>query len=245
MNKLKIEYCVAVAIFVIATAFCGCKGKDDDIIALDEVNAEDESLLENQLSENASSGTGMENGEKGRDEELPPNGDFAEKELCVYVCGAVDRPGVYKLSGDIRMIDAITAAGGMKEGAGVQYLNLASKVTDGQKIYVPTTVEIEEAFAAGDETAYSVVNISSDSALGIAGDNLQSGAGTDAEGRVNLNTADKATLMTLPGIGESKADKIIKYREENGGFSSTEDLMLISGIKEGLYNKVKDKIFVK
>ena len=59
---------------------------------------------------------------------------------------------------------------------------------------------------------------------------------------VNINQASKEELMTLPGIGESKADKIIAYREENGRFSTPEGIMEISGIKDGLYNKIKDKI---
>ena len=240
MNKRKIKYLSAVAVFLIATAFGGCKGSEDDIIALDEVNLDDDSQLKESLYEEGST----ESAASPKEVDEKTKSDIDDEILCVYVCGAVDNPGVYNLSGDIRMIDAIKAAGGMKEDAGAKYLNLASKVTDGQKIYVPTTVEVEEAFAQGEDATYSIVEISAD---GVAfGDDIESGTdSTDEQGRINLNTADKTELMTLPGIGESKADKIIEYRDKNGGFSSTEDLMLISGIKEGLYNKVKDKIFVK
>lgn len=217
MKINKIKYYSAVVILLIATAFGGCTGKKDDIIVLDEAVINADSLLEDSLRES----DGLQ--ENQSSEQTDPN------IMCVYVCGAVDSPGVYMLSGDIRVIDAITAAGGMREDAGEKYINLASKVCDGEKIYVPTTVEIEEAFAAGDETLYSIVNVSKE----------------DSSELININSADKDQLMTLPGIGASKADKIIEYREKNGGFKSTEDLMLISGIKQGLYNKVKDKIVAK
>ena len=62
--------------------------------------------------------------------------------------------------------------------------------------------------------------------------------------QVNINTASKEELMTLPGIGESKAEKIITYRNENGPFSSIEGIMQISGIKDGMFNKIKDRICV-
>lgn len=217
MNTNTIKYCFAVAIIFIATAFGGCTGKNDDIIVIDENLTNENSLLIDSLRESDSSCK-----EQTSEEAVPDK-------MCVYVCGAVDSPGVYMLSGDIRVIDAITAAGGMREDAGEKYINLASKVCDGQKIYVPTIVEAQEAFASVGDTVYSMESVTSD----------------DSKGLVNINSADREQLMTLPGIGQSKADKIIEYREKNGGFKSTEDLMLISGIKEGLYNKVKDKIVAK
>lgn len=261
MNKIKIKYCVAVAVVMIATAFSGCSG-DEEIISLDEARLDEDSLLTRSLYDdggvagNATSGDSLGGASNGV--ENSASGDFVsstsvkaadEESICIYVCGAVVNPGVYKLSGDIRMIDAIDAAGGMKEDAGSQYLNLASRVSDGVKIYVPTQTEVEEAFASGDDEVYSVVTLSPDGVFVTSDDALTSDASQTGDsssgGLVNLNTATRESLMTLPGIGESKADKIIEYRKTNGGFSTTEDLMLISGIKEGLYNKVKDSICVK
>lgn len=237
MNKDKMKYCFAVAIVVIATAFCGCEGSKDDIIALDEVSIDEESLLKESIANKD-----LEQADASKEETV------SKDEICVYVCGAVDSPGVYRLSGDVRMTDAIDAAGGMNEDAGAQYLNLASRVSDGAKIYVPTTEEVEEAFAEGGGGAYSVVTVTADGITsltdGESGQSPDSGS-SDQSGLININTAGKEELMTLPGIGESKAEKIIAYRDENGGFSQTEDLMLISGIKEGLFNKVKDYICVK
>ncbi len=135
----------------------------------------------------------------------------------VYVCGEVAMPGVYELPEGSRITDAIEAAGGMLETAAGTYLNLAETVKDGQKIEVPS----EEAAEA-----------------------LTQAAAALASGIVNLNQATKEELMTLPGIGESKAKDIISYREEHGGFQKPEDLMNISGIKEAVYNKIKDQITI-
>lgn len=136
-----------------------------------------------------------------------------EAQLLVYVCGAVQEPGVVALGEDSRVIDAILLAGGMTEEASQTYVNLAAKLTDGEKIYVPTKAEVAVWEAA---------------------------EATDT--KVNINTADKETLCTLPGIGESKAEDIIAYREANGSFKSLEDLMKVSGIKESLFEKIADKI---
>ena len=103
--------------------------------------------------------------------------------------------------------------------------------------------------AAGAQLYGSEVNITSNSPgihsgsedVAMSGEGSQNGTG----GKVNINSADRQTLMTLPGIGQSKADKIIAYREANGGFSSIEDIMLVGGIKEGMFNKIKESICVR
>ena len=129
------------------------------------------------------------------------------------------------------------------DDAGYEYLNLAALLSDGEKVYIPTKKEVEDAIAAGDGLYTSTVNITSNSP-GIRSADGGSEDGS-SDGKVNINSADRQTLMTLPGIGASKADKIIAYREANGGFSSIEDIMLVGGIKEGLFNKVKDSICVR
>ncbi len=136
----------------------------------------------------------------------------------VYVCGEVASPGVYELPEGSRITDAVEAAGGMTQDAAGTYLNLAQLVSDGQKIEVPSA-----------EEAKTLTEAAADSASGV----------------VNLNRATEAELMTLPGIGESKAKEIIRYRESKGGFQKPEDLMNISGIKEGVYNKIKDQITIE
>ena len=149
-----------------------------------------------------------------------------KKEL--HVCGQVAAPGVFELPSGSRVCDAIEAAGGMTEDASPEYWNLAGEVSDGEMIYVPTTEEAEEL---GREDRNS-------------GEAQTTAEGVTSDGRINLNTASKDQLMTIPGVGESKADSIIAYRQEQGMFQSTEDVMNISGIKEGMYAKIKDYISV-
>lgn len=139
-----------------------------------------------------------------------------KKEIRVYVCGAVVSPGVVSLPEDSRAEDALAAAGGFAENAWREYVNLAERVQDGEKLYFPTLEETE-----------SLSLQESDSGL------------------VNINTADAAALCTLPGIGESRANDIIAYREANGSFESCEDIMNVTGIKTSVYNKIKDKITVR
>lgn len=141
-------------------------------------------------------------------------------ECYVYICGAVVHPGVYQLASGSRIYEAVAMAGGLTEDASADSINQAEEVTDGQMIKILT---IEEAQMTVSQTEVKEEG---------------------AEGKVNLNTADASQLMTLPGIGASKAESIIAYREEQGGFTSVEELMNIAGIKEGVYSKIKDKITV-
>ena len=145
----------------------------------------------------------------------------------VYICGEVIKPGVYELSGDSRIYEAVDAAGGFTENAARECVNLASKVSDGMQI---TIYNREEA-----------ASLLADSAP--VGENAGK-SGTSGSGLVNLNTATKEELMTLKGIGESKAEDIIRYREKSGGFKKIEDIMKISGIKENGFQKIKDSITV-
>lgn len=152
----------------------------------------------------------------------------AETEVYVDVDGAVASPGVYRLKDGARVSQAIDAAGGLTAEADVTGLNRASKVTDGQKIYVPTVGEQQAALAAG----------------GVEGGAAAaSGAGVSS-GLVNINTASAAELQTLSGIGPSMAQSIIDERTQNGAFASVDDLMRVSGIGEKKLAKIKDCICV-
>lgn len=145
--------------------------------------------------------------------------------LAVYVCGAVLCPDVYYLEAGSIKQQALLAAGGFAEGAATEYVNLAEPIADGEKLYFPYADEIERTdifdSAAGDSRKHD-----------------------EGEGKINLNTATREELMTLSGIGGSKADAIIRYRDEHGPFQSVEELMQVSGIKEGTYNSVKDYVIV-
>lgn len=151
--------------------------------------------------------------------------------ICVYVCGAVKKPGVYTLSDGCRVCDAIEAAGGFKKNASTDFWNQAEYVTDGQMIDVPTRDE------AGQEDAEAKVEKASEKSAQGAGDGTPS-----ADGKIDINSATREQLMQIPGVGESRADSIIRYRETTGRFSKIEDIMNVTGIKEGLFAKMKDYI---
>ncbi|MEG1505680.1 MAG: helix-hairpin-helix domain-containing protein [Lachnospiraceae bacterium] len=146
------------------------------------------------------------------------------KTIMVDVCGAVNIPGVYELPMGSRLFEAVKKAGGMTEVAASAYLNQAVVLKDGEQIYVPTTEEAVKNEAPSEE--------------GLQGD-------TGKSGQVNLNTASKEELMTLTGIGEAKAESIIAYRKEHGGFQTTDELKQIPGIKDAIFNKMKEQITIK
>ncbi|MBQ1326778.1 MAG: helix-hairpin-helix domain-containing protein [Eubacterium sp.] len=152
----------------------------------------------------------------------------SEETVVVYICGAVVSEGVYTLSYGSRVVDVLDMAGGYKEDAAKGYVNLAEPLSDGDKIYIPFQDEVDDE-----------KNISQK----IKGKDDIYGSG-DGDRLVNINKATRDELMTLPGIGGSKADDIISYREEHGKFSKIEDLMNISGIKTGVFNKIKDMITI-
>ena len=153
---------------------------------------------------------------------MEASGRTAEEQICIYVCGAVVTPGVYEFIPGARVAEAIMAAGGMTEEAAETYWNQAAVLEDGQKIYVPTKEEAAEE--AESQSRGQII---------------------EQENKINLNTASKEQLMTLSGVGSSRADAIIAYRREYGGFGSIEDIMKIEGIKEGVFKKMKDKITVE
>lgn len=143
--------------------------------------------------------------------------------IYVDVCGAVKYPGVYELPKEARVFEAVELAGGMLEEAYANALNRAEKLIDGQKLYVPTWEEWENGSFSGD---------------------IQE-ASSQEDGLVNINTADAAKLCELPGIGETRAQAIVQYREEHGNFGSIEEIQNVSGIKSGVYSKIKDFIKVQ
>lgn len=143
----------------------------------------------------------------------------------VQVAGAVRAPGVYELPAGSRVFEAVQKAGGMTDEAAPESLNQAQEVSDGQMIVLYTYKEWEQMQQAGS------------SSEGVS----QADAG---DGRVNINTAAIEELCTISGIGQSRAESIVAYREQNGAFESIEDIMKVSGIKDGLFQKIKDKIKV-
>ena len=140
--------------------------------------------------------------------------DESPAEICVYVCGAVNAPGVYTLPAGSRVYEAVRMAGGLSDEADERAVNQAEVLTDGRQVTIPTKAEVlkEEEGASG--------------------------------GPVNINTAGVSELMRLSGVGESRAKDIIAYRKEHGAFSVPEDIMKVPGIKEAVFEKIKDDITV-
>ena len=139
---------------------------------------------------------------------------------------------------DSRVFQAIEKAGGLRKEAAGEYVNRAQALSDGQQIYIPTREEAEaHALSIPSEEA----GTHTDEPPGFAASSANGTKGA----KINLNTADVPALITLNGIGESKAQAILAYREEHGGFSSIEELMNVQGIKEGTFTKIKDNIVVE
>lgn len=193
----------------------------------DSAEKQADSPIDGALTTQTQTGTGTDD---PADERHEQTGQPAM--VAVYVCGAVKNAGVYYVSSEAIKETAVRMAGGFDEQADVNYVNLAEPVTAGEQIYIPTVDETAEiAFPQGGQT---------ESTVGSSGLSEAS----QPDDRVNINTAGKDELMTLPGIGENKAEAIIAYREAQGKFQSTEELMNIRGIKEGVYNKIKNLIIV-
>ena len=174
--------------------------------------------------------------------ELSDASSEEEKTLVVHICGAVSAPGVYELPAGSRIIDAVEAGGGFLPEADEACCNLAEEIVDGCQIYIMTKTE---SCADGQTEKKAGIQTSPDSDMQTTDRNARSNSAPALEnGLVNLNTADVAALMTLPGIGESRAKAIISYREQHGAFAKIEDIMKISGIKQAAFSKIKDKITV-
>ena len=146
--------------------------------------------------------------------------------ICVHICGAVVNPGVYSLAGNSRVCDVIALAGGLTEFAADDYVNQARFLNDGERVYIPEVEELSHL----SPSQYA------------AGQSVETVNGSQEQKTVNINTAGVSELTTLPGIGESRAESIIAYRETHGSFAKIEDIMKISGIKGAAYEKIKDRI---
>lgn len=229
-RKNYMMFCVILT--VMSVWFTGCSKNVSDArgILLEE---QTDGLEKDHREEGEGSGSGQSEvkAEPEHPEISSVDGDEVQPSgtsCTVYVCGAVNAPGVYELPAGSRIYEALNAAGGACAEADPVYLNRAEEIQDGQQIYVPT---VEEAKALGQPPA----------AQASAGSGEEAG-GTG--GKVNLNTASKEELMTLTGIGETKAQSILAYRMEHGRFTSVEELMQIPGIKEGVFRKIRDSITV-
>ena len=156
--------------------------------------------------------------------------------VVVHVDGAVKAPGVYELRSAMpRVDDAVRAAGGLRDDADTTSVNLASVVSDGQKVHIP---------AEGEEVPPEDGQEGSGAAGAATGAAAAAGAQAQDGAKVNINTADEAELQRLPGVGEATARAIVEDRRNNGAFSTPEDLMRVSGIGEKKFERMRSMVCV-
>ncbi len=182
---------------------------------------------------------------KEEDKEIEETEDEVLNDYVQFdVKGEVNAPGTYKLENGLRVIDAINQAGGLTNNADTSLINLSKKVTDEMVIIVYSTEEIANYIQTKENENIEQELCSSNSELKndacIDNDNIME----SVTGVININYASMEELMTLPGIGEGKAQDIIDYRSEHGLFSVIEDLMNVSGIGESTFASLKENITV-
>lgn len=213
--------CIAL---ICSTALCGCGRKQVALFGVEQAG---------DLTEQADDTayivqTSEEMIQQSAEDSFEDAEDDTQKLEAVYVCGAVVHPGVYYLEQGSIVQDALNAAGGFDGDAAEAYVNLAAAITDGEKIYVPYTDEVVGISGAEPAGTVDVADVGN----------------KEGNAKVNINTATRDELMTLPGIGGSKADAIIQYRESSGPFRCIEDIMKVNGIKEGTYENIKECVCV-
>lgn len=221
-DRYQIRLC-NLLLAVIAAVFmaAGCGQKEAGDLKEMELGKAKQHSAETKKEETVKGQTAVGKTKQEKTEQEKESG----RKVFVYVCGAVKAPGVYELAGDARVYEAISSAGGTRDDAAAEALNQARVVTDGERIYIPTLEEAQKGIVDGNAPGVTETD----------GNN---------KGKLNINTADKEELKTLPGIGDAKAESIISYRESNGHFKSVEELKNVEGIKEGVFNKIKGSIIV-
>lgn len=196
-------------------------------ILLSSIDNKEDDLLNVEIHDNSlNTEDGMQEQSKLQNSGLQE--ESHESIIYVHICGAVVNPNVYQVKAGTRLVELIDYAGGLIPEAADDYINQALAVEDGQRIYIPTREELKELSL--DEY--------------VIGDNIAQ-SDTGSEKKIDINTANEAELMTLPGIGSARAKGIIEYRAKNGDFKDITDLMNVSGIKEGMFAQLEDMIIVK
>ncbi len=176
------------------------------------------------------------------------------KTVFVDIKGAVNAPGVYELEEGKRIIDVINLAGGLSDNANTINLNLSKKLTDEMYVVVYTKNEIaeykknngntNEIICASNECVCPDTNNDACISQGGSKNSTSNNASDGIDGKVSINTAGLDELMKLSGIGESKANAIISYRQENGSFKTIEEIKNVSGIGDAVFEKIKDDITI-
>ena len=211
-KKQKIVLIIIISIITLGIGYYTYTTKTNDEFSIEEQNLE---IEENER-------------EKEINENIKEN-----TKIIVHVSGAVRNEGIVELKEKSRIADAIEMVGGVTEDAYMKDVNLATILEDGMKIYIPTKEEVEKQRENKNDS------VSKDTNLDIYNNSSNT---RKKNNKVNINTASKEELDTLPGIGESTANKIISYREEKGNFKSIEEIKEVSGIGDSKYEQIKNLI---
>ncbi|MGN0394492.1 MAG: helix-hairpin-helix domain-containing protein [Coprococcus sp.] len=218
-KKIVSGQCMILIMIFVMLMLCGC-GKETLVLNEDKDIPGDVSgdVLQDDIADDESGTEEADNQYDVNQESVVDDisGSF-EDVVTVFVCGAVKNEGVYELPADSRVEDALKAAGGFAEAADTAAVNRADNIYDGQRIYFPYE---------GEELTQQQFLQEDDNTL------------------IDINHADKETLMTLPGIGETKAEHIIEYREKYGSFEYIEDIKNVNGIGDSIYQKIEEYITV-
>jgi competence protein ComEA len=166
----------------------------------------------------------------------------------IYLCGAVVCPGIYEIESGTYLYEVVRTAGGLRPDAAEEYLNLVYFISEAVSIYIPTDHEMLSFLEGESNTSSSYLRTGLLQGIWGVGNSQIDESGetktTIAPALININTADQTELETLPGVGEVTAKAIISYREKSGGFAKTEDIMNVSGIKEGRFEAIRAFITV-
>lgn len=175
---------------------------------------------------------------KEQNKENVENNKEETEQIIIHIAGEVKNPGIVKIKEGARIADVIEMAGGLTDKANITNINLAYVIEDGQKITIPSKESIEEK---ENQNEY----ISSESGQGVIEETPKTNLESNENTIVNINKASKEELQTLQGIGESTAQKIIDYREQNGNFKQIEDIKNVPGIGDSKFEAIKESIKVK
>lgn len=181
-----------------------------------------------------------DNKEKEVNEEDKKENISSETGIFVHIDGYVNNPGVYQIKENERINLLIEKAGGLKNGYSIKNINLAAKLSDGDKVYIPS---IEEEKSLGNQN-----NNNNNANIGGKhtnnGNNLNNNVSITKNNKININTANVSELKQITGIGESTANKIIDYRQNVGKFKKIEDIKEVKGIGESKFESLKNKITI-
>lgn len=162
------------------------------------------------------------------------------EKIYVHLSGYIKKEGVLEMEEGNRLSDAIEKAGGLKENANIKYLNLAKKIEDGEKIYIPNNEEVKAYEKGNAEIGTENTYFEEDLIKG----ELRNTNNNDKKQKININKANTEELKKIPGVGQETANKIIDYRNKNKKFKNKEEIKKVEGIGEKKYDKIKDYIVV-